>query len=740
MKINNLQRQPFLFIVLFSLILMMVLLIMQYKSNQSISDLQKSNEQAARTFQVNIKMQEIINFNYEVENIIRKFLVSKKSDTSLYIPKIIDSINIGVTKVKELASNGNNQASVDHLSSLIEKEAIFYKRVFDTSYRDNSAAKSLLISEEAKQLTDNIYEAATRVQLELENDLQRTIIESTGVSKKVQYLSQWLIFLAVSAIIILGTIIIRHLLRNFRLIHDLEIAKDKTHKAAQIKEQFLANMSHEIRTPINSVIGFTQLLQKTDLTNEQKQFVSLINTSGNNLLNIINDILDISKLEANMLQLEKNPFSIHELCYTLEMMFTPQAKEKGLLYTSFVSENIPESILGDKERLNQVLTNLIANAFKFTHSGEVRLFVEQVNQTPKNVTLKFTVKDTGIGIPASKLESIFERFEQADSDTTRKYGGTGLGLAIVKNIITMHGGFIKVKSEPGEGSAFTFEISYETDSSFAENPPDMTKEVLPITNNNYLNGINILAAEDNKMNQTLLKFLFKQWNANYVLAETGEQAIAKLKEKDFDLLLLDIQMPVMDGYTTARMIRNEMQSDIPIIAMTAHVLPGEKERCLSNGMNDYISKPLNEEDLLTLIKTYVSPANYSEKPAINKFQYVNLPYLSRTYSDNQSFINEVLHQFKEQYPLELRDLEEAVIAKDVYKIKKLGHHLKTTVTAINNISPLYKYCERIEKAETETTAWKSLENELSGLIDSKEKVLEEISIVLERNIPDLADK
>jgi signal transduction histidine kinase/CheY-like chemotaxis protein/HPt (histidine-containing phosphotransfer) domain-containing protein len=722
---------------------MMVLLIMQFKSNQSINDLQKSNQQAARTFQLNNKIEDIINYNYEVENIIRKFLISKKNDPALYIPKIIDSINMGVAKIKELASDGNNQAIVENLSALINKEAVFYKRVFDTSYRDNNAAKALLISEEAKQLTDNIYEAATRIQLELEKDLQGTIIESTGVSKKVQYLSQWLIFIAVGAIIILGTIIIRDLRRNLRLIQDLEVANDKTHKAALIKEQFLANMSHEIRTPINSVIGFTQLLQKTNLTTEQKQFVSLINTSGNYLLNIINDILDISKLEANMLQLEKNPFSVQELCYTLEMMFTHQAKEKGLFYTSRVSENVPEILLGDKERLNQVLVNLIANAFKFTHSGEVTLSVEKVSQSLKNATLRFIVKDTGIGIAASKLDSIFERFEQADADTTRKYGGTGLGLAIVKNIITMHGGFIKVKSEPGEGSAFTFEIPFELNSPQAENTSDMTNEVSSsvTTIRKNLTGINILAAEDNKMNQTLLKFLFKQWEANYTLVETGEQAITKLKENNFDLLLLDIQMPVMDGYTAARLIRTDIQSNIPIIAMTAHVLPGEKERCLSNGMNDYISKPLNEKDLFTLLQKYISGSNFIQKPGSDTFQFLNIPYLTQTYSDNQSFIAEVLNQFKEQYPLELTELEEAVKARDTGKIRKLAHHMKTTVTAINNSSPLYKHCERIEKIEpVGINSWKNLEKELWGLTSSKETVLEEINIVLERNITDLAVK
>jgi signal transduction histidine kinase/CheY-like chemotaxis protein len=740
MKMNHSRQQPFLFIVFFSLILLIVLLTMQYKSNQSIYRLQKSNEQAMRIFQANIKMQEIINYNYEVENIIRKFLLSKKSDNAVFIPKTISSINKGVSELIELASSGNNQALLNKLSTGIDQEMAFYKRVFDTSYRDNDAAKALLNSEEAKQLSDNIYEAATRIQLQLEKNLQHSIIDNTAVSKKVQYLSQWLIFLAVGAVLVLGTIIIRHLQRNSRLIQDLEIAKNKANKAAIIKEQFLANMSHEIRTPINSVIGFTQLLQRTSLSIDQKQFVDLINTSGNNLLNIINDILDISKMEANMLQLEKRPFSVHELCYTLEMMFTHHAKEKGLSYTSEVNENVPEVLLGDKERLNQVLNNLIANAFKFTESGNVHLSVQAVNKNSITSTLRFVVKDSGIGIEASKIDSIFERFEQADTDTTRKYGGTGLGLAIVKHIITMHGGFIKVKSEPGIGTEFIFEITYDQEPVSVNNAPSGNRETTTMTNNISLAGLSILAAEDNKMNQTLLRFLFNQWDVNFTLVETGQQAITAFREKYFDFVLLDIQMPVMDGYTTARLIRNEIKSAVPIVAMTAHVLPGEKERCLATGMNDYISKPLNELELFCLIEKYTKERE--EKTAGNdcSCQFVNMAYLNQSYAHNKDFIIEVFYQFKEQYPAELTELQKAVASRDFSNTKRMAHHLKTTVTAIHNTSPLYEYCDRIDQIENDANSWEITDAALHQLLDNKEMVMEEINELLKKNFSGLAAK
>jgi signal transduction histidine kinase/DNA-binding response OmpR family regulator len=734
-KINNPSPQPFLFIVLFSILLLFVLLFMQYKSNKSIYGLQKSNEQAMQIFQANIKMQEIINYNYEVENLLLQFLASKKSDTALYIPKAIASINNGITDLKKLASTPGSQPLVNRLSGYIDRQAVFYTEVFNLSYRDNEAAKSLLVSNDAKQRSDNIYEVATLIQLELEKDLKRSIEENTGVSKKVQLLGQWLIFLAVGAVLVLGTIIVRHLYKNVRLIQDLEIARNKTHRAALVKEQFLANMSHEIRTPINSVIGFTHLLQKTHLSAEQQQFVNLIKTSGNNLLNIVNDILDISKLEANMLQLEKKPFSIKELLYTLEMMFAHKAAEKGLRYAIQVADNVPVLVLGDKDRLNQVLTNLIANAIKFTDAGEVNVTVEQVTTYQHTATLRFIVKDTGIGIDASKQESIFERFEQADTDSNRKYGGTGLGLSIAKHIIKMHGGFIKVKSHPGNGAEFLFEITYPLE------PGTVPARLLPVAedlfqDHSLLAGKRILAAEDNKMNQTLLQFLFKQWEVDFSIAETGEEAIASLKQGEYDLVLLDIQMPVMDGYHTAWAIRNEMQSGIPIIAMTAHVLPGEREKCIAAGMNDYISKPISETELLKLVKQYLP----SSKDGY-LHQYVSTAYLRSTYSHNHPFIKEVLLQFKEQYPAELSALQQAVETEDVAQIKKWGHHLKTTVTAIHNNSPLFEYCQGLEqiKAGTVDSQEQALAL-LNELLHSKPIVLREIDSLLEKAQAGLAVK
>jgi signal transduction histidine kinase/CheY-like chemotaxis protein len=569
------------------------------------------------------------------------------------------------------------------------------------------------------------------VQLELENDLQKTVINNNAVSARVQYLSQWLIVLAIGAIVVMATIIIRHLLKNFKLIQDLETAREKANKAANIKEQFLANMSHEIRTPINSVIGFTQLLQKTNLTKEQQQFVNLINTSGNNLLNIINDILDISKLEANMLALNKKPFSIRELCYSLEMMFAHKAKENGITYTSQVYKEIPELLLGDKERLNQILTNLIANAFKFTHEGEVRLSVQAVATTGSNTTIRFVVKDTGIGIEPSTLARIFERFEQADADTTRQYGGTGLGLAIVKNIITMHGGTINVNSETGKGSAFIFEITYPIyfkDSNDAMAVPPSHHALVK----NSLKGARVLAAEDNKMNQTLLKFLFKQWDIDYTLAETGQQAIDRLKEKDYDLLLLDIQMPVMDGYTSARFIREQLLSDIPIIAMTAHVLPGEKEKCLNSGMDSYISKPLDEEELFQLIKKHIVTLHQPTQPLTTEVAYVDIHYLQQTYAHNQAFINTVLVQFSQQYQEELTALQAAIGNKDFVQVKKWAHHMKTTVTAIHIKSPLYPHLANIEKTPPDAVVWNTIEEELSFLESSKDKVLQQIDGLCEK--------
>ena len=389
--------------------------------------------------------------------------------------------------------------------------------------------------------------------------------------------------------------------RQQKMISSLNESERKIKEASSLKEQFLANMSHEIRTPMNAIIGFTNILKRTNLETEQRSYVQNIHSAGENLLALINDILDLSKIEAGMIQLEETNFSLRSLISSIAAMFDEKIKEKKLYLKIEVEEDVPDILTGDAVRLTQILVNVLNNGIKFTEQGGVTICVETLNMKEDKVKLRIKIIDTGIGIAKEKQAAIFERFQQAEAETSRRFGGTGLGLSIVKQLVELQGGRLALQSEPGKGSEFMIEMEYKL--------PDeekMLSDALAAAEINTvsLNEIKVLIAEDNPMNQQLIKHLMKNWAIEHSIVNNGAEAIEQLKKENFSLILMDIQMPEMDGYATTSVIRNELRLQIPIIAMTAHAMMGEKEKCLQLGMNDYISKPLKETILYNIIAQY----------------------------------------------------------------------------------------------------------------------------------------
>ncbi len=368
-----------------------------------------------------------------------------------------------------------------------------------------------------------------------------------------------------------------------------ERATRKAEESTKLKEAFLANMSHEIRTPMNAIIGFSDILSKRPLGEQEKEHVRTIKSAGENLLTIINDILDISKIEAGMMTFEENNFNMKDSFKLLNEMLIGKAKEKNLELLFNCDQDVPDVLLGDHTRLTQIIINLTGNAIKFTQKGTVQVNVKVLKSEGQNVLLEFQISDTGIGIPKDKLDHIFERFRQAESHTTRKYGGTGLGLSIAKQLVELQGGTLSVKSEPEVGSVFSFCIPYKRSSQGQPTMETAEKKY----NMDDLSKLKILLVEDNQLNIKLILSLFSENKLKLKVAENGSLGIEKLKESDFDIILMDMEMPGMNGYEATTIIRKEMKSDIPIIAMTANAMAGERERCLSLGMNDYISKPIN---------------------------------------------------------------------------------------------------------------------------------------------------
>ena len=459
-----------------------------------------------------------------------------------------------------------------------------------------------------------------------------------------------------------------------RVEEEMEKSKTLAEESAKSKSDFVANISHELRTPLGAIVGFTDLLKKTALTLEQKDYLEAINSSGNNLLSIINDILDLSKRDAGKFMVENRPFSIRELLHSVQVMFAGKAKEKGLEFECTIDNDINYLVEGDAMRLTQVLVNIIGNAIKFTGKGGVFVTVALQSEDAHSVVISFTVKDTGIGIAPANREKIFERFTQADTNITREYGGTGLGLAICRQLVEMQGGNINFNSEKKIGTAFIFSIPYKK---------SMNNSHATLSRN-HLNKVTpsaikkILVVEDNLMNQKLAEVILQSHDFETVVAGNGHTAIEILRQHAFDLILMDIQMPVMDGYEATSVIRKELHISTPIIAMTAHAFAGEKERCIQAGMNDYISKPYKEAELIARIMQY-EPAAMQLAPVKPAGKIIDLAFLKEQSRNNEPFIAEMISIFIEQHPKDLAALAHAVQQENYAAIYKAAHSIRNSL-------------------------------------------------------------
>ena len=577
------------------------------------------------------------------------------------------------------------------------KESLQLSKEIDIAQREYLMMNrffSLLNSMEEKELAEGIK----RVQMATEE-----------TTTKINFISNWLTAIGLIFALIFSYFIYLDILKAKSYREQLfltnwkaeklaskiaEEAKRKAESDTQIaenammaKQQFLSNMSHEIRTPMTAIIGFTKVVLKTNLSEKQKEYMNAIKTSGDSLIVLINDILDLAKVDSGKMFFEQTPFKMSESFAAILQLFEIKIQENNTELIVEYDQNIPEVLLGDPMRLRQIILNLMSNAVKFTSGGKISASVRLLNEDKKKVTLEFAITDTGIGIPEDKVATIFENFQQASTGTSKMYGGTGLGLAIAKQLIESQGGSIGVKSKIDEGSTFIFIMSFQkTNKGVKENA-----ETQSTPSETEPKNIKVLVVEDIALNQLLMKTLLDDFGFERDIASNGKIAIEKLQNNTYDVILMDLQMPEMDGFEATDYIRNTMKLNIPIIALTANVTSADLEKCKAVGMNDYISKPIEEkilyQKIVDLVKQpmLLKPNNVKDNEKLNentdqekeseKLKCTDLTYLTQRTKSNQKLLMEMITLYLEQTPPILFAMKQSVADKDWPSLYKAVHKL-----------------------------------------------------------------
>jgi len=576
----------------------------------------------------------------------------------------------------ESSTSAYNYQIAENPSLNMEDVRKIFKEIDDEQKRYNTqlTKKELEILASDKIVIKKINEVIERIQIDQLNNSEALLLAASANAKK----SSRTMLLIGSAALFFGLIFMGVILidinRSNRFKLQLIEARNKAEYLAKAKEEFLANMSHEIRTPLNAIIGFSEQLENTSLKTSQRKYLRAVSNAGSHLLNTVNDILDLSKIEAGKLAIDEHPFVMKDVIEEIASILEIKAEEKGLQLNTFIYDNSDELIVGDPFRVKQILYNITGNAIKFTEKGQIEIKCEGI-RGKNTIDYRIAITDSGIGIPADKLEGIFESFEQAEKSTSRKYGGTGLGLSISKKIAELLNGKITISSEESKGSVFTISLPmrFATSKEKEINGKDIGRK-------SDLHGLEILIVDDEPFNLMLAEIILNKHGAHISVANNGRVALEKIELQSFDIVLADLHMPEVDGYTLANKIR-EQYLQVPLIALTANVMQNDQEKIRQSGFNDILLKPYKEAELLNMIAKYAPVVIGENKDEINSMEQseqtelYDLAEIKRFSDNDTSILISIIESFVHNNSLNLFTLKDAVSKKDFHVIRNTAHKM-----------------------------------------------------------------
>ncbi len=622
-----------------------------------------------------------------------------------------------------------NSSDTIHTTSKTEiKNEILKLKTEQVKSLKVSNEKELALILEDKILMDKLRNLFLRLELLEEIKVKEKNENAEKLAMKTnQYVA---LFCIIASILLLVTayMLIVYSKRSREYRRGLKAAKIKAEELAQAKQSFLANMSHEIRTPMNAIVGFSDQLSQSELSENQKSQVQIIQKSSEHLLNLINNILDFSKLESGKLTLTNVSFNFHHAIKNIVTILSQQAEKRHNRLSFSIDENIPEFLEGDEVKLNQVLFNIIGNAIKFTNEGDIFLSAKLIENSKDKVLLELSVSDTGIGIKKEHLGRIFNEFEQSDENISKNYGGTGLGLSITKKIVDFQGGKLKVKSQEGNGTTVTVTISYKITENYSESKTKAAESIADKT-------IKILAADDEEYNRILLKTIFDNVGVELSLVEDGPDVFEKIKSEDFDVILLDLRMPKMNGFDVAKKLRSQ-NVEIPIIALSATVEEDEILKCYECGMNKFVSKPFKEEDLFKKINKVTRKSslksnsqsqqkdNIKDVVGQNEIDYSLEPLIAISNEDD-NFVAEMIDVFIQSTQEGVQKIKIALGSGNMTEIANQAHKMASPcrhMEALTTVATL----KRIEESSRNG----SNKEELTKLVNTLEEKINKLTKAL----------